>query len=99
VPKDNASVSGTKSFALDGDTRLRVSGGVRHSGANVSQSDILTVRTPAVTLVDALAEVTWRRWTFSVNATNLFNKTYYAACRSRGDCFIGADRHISGRRR
>jgi iron complex outermembrane receptor protein len=96
VPKDNASVWGTKSFALDGDTRLRVGGGVRHSGANVSQSDILTVRTPAVTLVDALAEVTWRRWTVSVNATNLFNKKYYAACLSRGDCFIGADRNVFG---
>lgn len=36
----------------------------------------------------------WKDWSLAINATNLFNKKYYAACLSRGDCFIGAERNI-----
>ncbi len=92
VPKFNASAWGTKTIEIGADTKLRVGTGVRHTGSNVSG----TVRTPSATLVDALAEVTWRKWAFSLNATNLFDKSYYAACLSRGDCFVGADRNIFG---
>lgn len=90
VPKRSASLWGTKSFAIAPDAGLRLGGGVRHIAVNYSG----TVRTPSYTLVDALVEVNWRDWSFAVNATNLFDKKHYAACLSRGDCFIGAERNV-----
>ena len=50
--------------------------------------------TPAFTLVDALAEVTYANWSLALNATNLFDKRYYSACLARGDCFVGSERNI-----
>lgn len=98
VPKNSASLWGTKTFAIEESTGLRLGGGVRYVGVNYSRSLGATtnrvVRTPSYTLFDALAEVNWKDWSFAVNATNLFNKKYYAACLSRGDCFIGAERNI-----
>lgn len=98
VPKKNASIWLTKTFAPSEDSSLRVGGGVRHSAVNYSYGPAFPngVRTPSNTLVDALVELGWRNWLFSVNATNLFNKKYYAACLARGDCFNGADRNIFG---
>lgn len=98
VPRHNASIWGTKSFALGNDVRLRVGGGVRHSSANWSYSANFRngIRTPDYTLVDALAELTWQQWQLSVNATNLFNTKFYSACLARGDCFIGAERNVFG---
>ncbi|MDZ3832680.1 MAG: TonB-dependent siderophore receptor [Sphingopyxis sp.] len=93
VPQHNASLWGTKSIALGDDAMLRIGAGVRHSGANYSRG---VVRTPANTLVDALAELAWRQWRFSINATNLFDRKYYAACLARGDCFIGSERNVFG---
>jgi iron complex outermembrane receptor protein len=92
VPRHIASLWTTKSFDLGHDFRLRLGGGVRYSGANWSG----TVRTPAYTLFDALAELSWKQWVFAVNATNLLDKKFYAACLSRGDCFIGAERNVFG---
>ncbi|MES2497236.1 MAG: TonB-dependent siderophore receptor [Pseudomonadota bacterium] len=98
VPRKSASLWGTKSFAVNSDATLRLGGGVRHIDTNYSRTITATstkiVRTPSYTLVDALVEVSWQDWSLAVNATNLFNKKYYAACLSRGDCFIGAERNI-----
>lgn len=99
VPKYNASVWGTKSFGIGGEATLRLGAGVRYSGANWSYGSAFPdgVRTPAYTLVDALAEINWgENWQFSVNANNLLGKKYYAACLARGDCFIGAERNVFG---
>lgn len=92
VPKHLASLWGTKTIELGNDLSLRVGGGVRYAGANWSG----TVRTPAYTLVDALAELAWKHWVFSVNANNLLNKKHYSACLSRGDCFMGEERRVFG---
>lgn len=92
VPKENASLWGTKTFGMTGEAQLRLGAGVRHSSNNRSG----TVITPSYTLVDALAEISWRNWLFAVNANNLFGEAYYAACLSRGDCFIGAERNVFG---
>lgn len=92
VPKHNASLWTTKTLALTQDASARLGGGVRYGAANYSGS----VRTPGYTLVDALVEVNWQNWRASINATNLLNKKYYAACLSRGDCFIGAERNVFG---
>lgn len=98
VPKHNASVWAVKTFTLGEDMSLRLGGGVRHSGANYSYGDFFPagVRTPAYTLVDALAELNWQKWSVSINANNLLGKDYYSACLARGDCFMGDARNVFG---
>ena len=98
VPKFNASLWATKGFALGGDTALLLGGGVRHVGKNRSYGPAFPdgIVTPAYTLVDALAEIEFARWSLRVNATNLFDKRYYSACLARGDCFMGSERNVMG---
>ncbi|WP_338447272.1 TonB-dependent siderophore receptor [Pelagerythrobacter marensis] len=98
VPKFNASLWSTKRFALSEDASLLLGGGVRHVGKNRSYGRAFPdgIVTPAFTLVDAFAEVTFDRWSFALNATNLFDKRYYSACLARGDCFMGSERNVFG---
>ena len=90
VPKRNASIWATKAIALDDRFRVKFGGGVRYTSPN----DSARINTPSYTLVDAIAELSWDEWSATINATNLLNKKFYAACLSRGDCFIGAERNV-----
>jgi|GEM_PF-1251755 len=54
------------------------------------------VRAPGYTLLDALAELNWDKWHFALNAANVFDKKFYAACLARGDCFMGEAQNIFG---
>lgn len=98
VPKFNASLWAMKDFALSDSTGARIGAGVRHVGKNKSYGaafpDGLT--TPAFTLVDAVAEISWESWSLALNATNLLGKDYYSACLARGDCFMGSERNVYG---
>ena len=94
LPSHTASVWGTKTFAIGGEAKLRLGGGVVYTGKRSSVGPAWSVGTPAYTVVDAMAEVTWNHWRFTVNATNLFDKRYYASCLDRGDCFVGAPRNV-----
>lgn len=98
VPKFNASLWATKGIALSDEASLLLGGGVRHVGSQRSFGAAFPdgVRTPPFTLVDALVELSWRDWAFTVNATNLFGKSYYSACLARGDCFMGSERNVMG---
>ncbi|HEX7855837.1 MAG TPA: TonB-dependent siderophore receptor [Sphingobium sp.] len=101
VPKYVASIWGTKTVQLQEDLSFRLGTGVRYTGVNYSYGAKGAafedgLRTPPYVLVDALAELSWNKWRLSVNATNLLNKKFYAACLARGDCFIGAERNVYG---
>ncbi|ARU17824.1 TonB-dependent siderophore receptor [Croceicoccus marinus] len=98
VPKFNASLWTMKDFRLNAETTARLGAGVRHVGRNKSYGAAFPngITTPAFTLVDAVAEVSWQSWSLAVNATNLLGKDYYAACLARGDCFIGSERNVFG---
>lgn len=98
VPKHNASVWATKALPVGPEMSLLLGGGVRYVGASWSYGSAFPdgIRTPGYTLVDALAELSWRNWSFAINATNLFDKRYYSACLARGDCFMGAERNVFG---
>ncbi|MET0546586.1 MAG: hypothetical protein ABWZ40_09765, partial [Caulobacterales bacterium] len=96
MPEHNASFWSTKTFELANEFDLRVGGGVRYTGKRESSSALWTIETEDNTLVDALAEVTKDKWRFTLNATNLFDKKFYASCLSRGDCFMGAPRNVMG---
>ena len=96
LPRQTASVWTTKTVPLGEDLALRVGGGVRYTGKRTSIGPAWTIVTGDNTLVDALAELTWDKWRLSINATNLFDKRFFASCLSRGDCFVGAPRNVMG---
>lgn len=96
MPRHTASIWSTKTFGVMDDAQLRLGAGVVYSGKSVSTSALWSIVTPSRTTVDALAEVDWENWRFSVNATNLLNKTYFASCLARGDCFVSAPRNVMG---
>ena len=96
TPKDTVSIFGTKTVQLRPDAVLRFGGGVRHVGSQVAGTvdawPFLRVVTPDFTLVDAMAAVDFRKWTIQLNALNLTNKYYYAACAQYGSCTNGDPR-------
>ena len=96
TPKTLASIWAAKTFALTPDTRLELGGGLRHVGETLSTGIDSSLTTPSYTLADALASVEWKHWALSINATNLFDKQYYAPCRAFGDCFTGNGRTVIG---
>lgn len=96
LPRHNASVWATKTVPLRQDLSLRLGAGVRYTGKSSSTSAACTIITEDYTLVDALVELNWTKWRFSVNATNLFGKKFAASCLARGDCFMGAPRNVMG---
>jgi len=96
MPRHTASFWTTKTFGMVDGAQLRLGGGVVYNGKSVSTSDLWSIVTPSRTTVDALAEINWEQWRFSVNATNLLNKQFFASCLARGDCFMGAPRNVMG---
>lgn len=96
VPRHMASAWGVKSLRVGGDAVLRIGGGVRYVGETLSTGVASSLKTPGYTLVDGLAAIDWNRWTLAINATNLFDKAYYAPCRAFGDCFTGNRRSVVG---
>lgn len=108
TPKQLASLWAAKTFRLADGLDLRIGGGVRYVGETISTGEPSgitsapnangagTLKTPSYTLADALVAVDWKRWSLSVTATNLFDKTYYNACRVFGDCFTGNGRNVVG---
>ncbi len=100
VPKNQAAAWGEKRFALGNDIALRIGAGVRYMGASneavVFDGAVDTLRTPGFVLADALLSLDWRHWSFTVNATNLFDKHYYASCSVRSACGVGYRRNVIG---
>jgi iron complex outermembrane receptor protein len=110
MPRHIASIWSTKTFGVSDGAQLRLGGGVVYSSKSKSTGaldpyglnpaipagTLYTIVTPSRTTVDALAEVTWENWRFSLNATNLLNKRFFASCLARGDCFMGAPRNVMG---
>ncbi|POR46292.1 iron complex outermembrane receptor protein [Paraburkholderia eburnea] len=64
---------------------LGFGGGVRYIGASYDESN--SIRVPSATLIDAAVHYdTGLHWLFSLNAKNLFNRTYIASCFSAVTC-------------
>jgi iron complex outermembrane receptor protein len=92
VPAHQASLWGKYKFELYGISGFSVGAGVRYVGESWGGKD--EVRTPGVTLFDAM--VGWEDDTrrFQIKGTNLEDKHYFATCLDRGDCFWGTGRTI-----
>ncbi|WEK45971.1 MAG: TonB-dependent siderophore receptor [Candidatus Andeanibacterium colombiense] len=106
VPADTASVWGDKRFDLGGDLSVRVGAGLRWVGhtdegaifydADTDTNVLERLRTPGFVLADALVGFEWGKWTLDINATNLFDKTYFAQCSVRSACSYGYARNVMG---
>ncbi len=104
VPGDTASLwidYAFKGGALNG---LGLSGGVRYIGESFGTANNIwgvpgftnaASIVPSVTLFDATIRYELNRhWRISVNATNLFDKTYVSSCTSGINCYYGFRRTI-----
>ena len=112
VPETQAAAWGVwtpSDYGLDG---LRIGAGVRYTGGSesngvsapspfapglITEPEPFVVETDGYTLVDALISYDFDFVTVSVNARNLFDNEFYAACLARGDCFVGERRTVVGR--
>lgn len=93
LPEEIISVWLNKSFIVSDDLTWRIGAGGRRNGDEVDGGQ-LTV-TPAVTLVDAMAEVSFRDWNVTLNVNNVTDKEYYASC-GVTTCAPGVTRTILG---
>lgn len=105
VPEDTASAWGEKQIRFGDDVVLRLGAGVRYVGPTregaifydvVPEGAIERLSTPGFTLVDGLVGVEWGSWSLNVNATNLFDRNYYAQCSVRSACSFGYARNVIG---
>lgn len=108
MPRHTASLWSTKVFGLASGPQLKLGAGVVYSGESKSTGPLdpygldpsipagtlYTLVTPSRTTVDALAEISWDKWRFAINATNLLNERAFASCLARGDCFMAAPRNV-----
>lgn len=94
TPRNFASAWVVKTLPLANEVDLRFGGGVRYMGSTTSIGATNTLKTPSNTVLDALLAVDFKRWSLSLNATNLLDKQYYVSCRVFGDCFTGLGRNV-----
>lgn len=97
LPEHQASLWATKSFDLGGDLSAKIGGGVRYQSDKVSFDQLYTI--DPVTLFDAMAELTYGKWSLSVNGANIGNERVYTNCSystavQEGYCYLGKDRTV-----
>ncbi len=102
VPTHNASLWLSKKIDMRS-WSVQLGGGARYAGESFSRAlvplasggqGINLVRTPDVTTFDAYAKLSYGKTSIAVNANNLTDERYPAACLARGDCFLGAVRNV-----
>jgi iron complex outermembrane receptor protein len=90
IPKHLASAWAVKRFAIGDTDGFRAGLGVRYVGDSWDSTH--TIKTPDVTLFDAMLGFDHGSWRYALNASNLFDKEYVSTCISRGDCWLGSRR-------
>ncbi|MDX1636142.1 MAG: TonB-dependent receptor, partial [Marinobacter sp.] len=94
VPEQTASLWSQHDLTIAGLPGLRAGAGVRYVGDNYGGVD--TLKTPGVTLFDAMLGYAVGRWDFRLNVNNIEDETYFTTCLTRGDCFVGTKRTVIG---
>lgn len=99
LPNHLASLWLGQMLYINNDLTMRFGAGVRRVGDKLDYYQIQ--KTPAVTLVDASAEATYKDWSLSLNVNNVSDKEYYATCAAwavpfEGMCTPGQTRSILG---
>lgn len=73
---------------------FRVGTGVRHASSVQDEAGTLKIVTDGYTVFDGLLGYTLGEVDLSLNARNIFDKTYYSTCLTRGDCFAAEGRTV-----
>lgn len=99
LPNHLASLWLSQMLYINNDLTMRIGAGVRRVGDKLDYYQIQ--KTPAVTLVDASAEATYKDWSLQLNVNNVSDKEYYATCGFwavpfDGMCTPGQTRSILG---
>lgn len=92
VPKQLLSLWGRQKFSMLGLPGWQWGAGLRF--IDESWDGVDNVRTPSVTLLDAMLSYETGDWRYAVNASNLANREYVSTCLARGDCFYGVERNV-----
>jgi len=100
LPEHQASIWSSKRFDLGGELSLKVGAGVRYQSDKVSFDQLY--RVDPVTLADAMLELSYGKWSLSVNGANIFDEKVYTNCSytagtiNEGYCYLGKDRTVLG---
>ena len=93
-PRNQASLGADYTFTAGVLAGFGFGGGVRHTGSQYG--DIYNLwRTPSYTLWDAALHYDVAQWRLQVNAANLADKKYIAACNSAAWCYYGYPRTVT----
>jgi iron complex outermembrane receptor protein len=97
LPQHQASAWGAKTFVVNNDITAKAGAGVRYTGNKVDFYE--NYQTDPTTLVDAMFELDYRAWSFSVNASNIFDTNVYTNCGAppglaEGYCYLGSGRTV-----
>ena len=98
LPEHQASVWTSKRFELGGELSLKLGAGVRYQSDKVSFDQLY--RIDPVTLVDGMVELTYGKWSLSVNGANILDQRVYTNCSytagdvNEGYCYLGKDRTV-----
>ncbi|MDX2204073.1 MAG: TonB-dependent siderophore receptor [Hyphomicrobiaceae bacterium] len=93
VPLHQASLWARHKFAVLGVEGFSVGAGVRYVGESWGGAD--DIKTPGVTLLDAMVGWENESYRFQIKGSNLEDKLYFATCLDRGDCFWGTGRTVT----
>ncbi len=99
LPNHLASLWLSQMLYINNDLTMRIGAGVRRVGDKLDYYQIQ--ETPAVTVVDASVEATYKDWSLALNVNNVSDKEYYATCAAwaqpfDGMCTPGQTRSILG---
>jgi iron complex outermembrane receptor protein len=94
IPAHSAAAWAVHKFDYLGAKGLRIGLGVRYVGMTEDGTGNDVLDTPSYTLWDGLVSYQRGPWTYSVNASNLFDKEYIATSLSRGDSWFGFRRKV-----
>lgn len=90
VPRNQFSLWGDYNFGLFGMPGLKIGAGARYVGS--TSSDFHDIEAPSFTVFDAMASYVTGPYRFSLNMTNLTDKTYFNSCPYR--CYFGEPRKV-----
>jgi iron complex outermembrane receptor protein len=94
VPANQASLWGMYRLASFGLRDVTVGAGVRYIGVSYEETNTATI--PDYTLFDMTIAWDPGPYRLQINASNISDERYVAACYARGDCYYGIGRTVLG---
>ena len=94
VPANQASLWGKYRLASVGLRDVTIGAGVRYIGKSTEETNTYTI--PDYTLFDMMIAYDPGPFRLQINANNIGDERYVAACYARGDCYYGLGRTVMG---